>query len=200
MIVFFIRSCDCVLYTFLWLFSLYVRMIVFIMLLYDRVRFMFIWMFSLYVHMTVFIFLLYIGYAPLILVVLNTILHFIHMYSFVIIIVHCLLATLLCIIKVYCFDKPPNNHLVYVDQVLFAYWPRFFVSYHRFSLLSVSITVEYYMVHWLLFVATTTRRIFPQMIPVQVSFVIPCSVNTAFNFGVSFNLSLSLSWTLGKYC
>jgi hypothetical protein len=28
----------------------------------------------------------------------------------------------------------------------------------------------------------------------------PCSVNTAVIFGVSFSLSLSLSWTVGKYC
>jgi len=51
-------------------------------------------------------------------------LQFIYMYSFVINIVHCLLSTLLRIIKVYLFDKPAKDLLVLVDQVLFAWWPR----------------------------------------------------------------------------
>ena len=51
--------------------------------------------------MYVCIFLLYIEHAPLLSVVLHAMLQFIYMYSFVISIVHCLLSTLLHIIKVY---------------------------------------------------------------------------------------------------
>jgi hypothetical protein len=44
------------------------------------------------------------------------------------------------------------------------------------------------------------HRVLPQVKPMYISFVIPCSVSTAVSFGVSFSLSLSLSWTAGKYC
>jgi len=62
-------------------------------------------------------FYLYIQHAPLLSAVLHAMLHFIYMYSFVIITVHCLLSTLLLIIKIYCFDKPAEDLLVLVDQV-----------------------------------------------------------------------------------
>jgi len=69
------------------------------------------------------------------------------MYFLVISIVHCLLSTLLHIIKVYRFNKPAKDLLVLVYQVLFARWPRSYMSYHSFSLCSGVITVEQEMVH-----------------------------------------------------
>ena len=71
-----------------------------------------------------FFFYLHIGHGPLLSVVLHAVLQFIYMYSLVVSIVHCLLITLLHIIKVYRFDKPAKDLLVLGDQVLFARWPR----------------------------------------------------------------------------
>ena len=87
-------------------------------------------------------FLLYIEHAPLLSVVLHAILQIIFMFSFVISIVHCLLNTLLHIIKVYWFNKTAKYLLVLVDQVLFVCWPRSYMSYHGVSLLSGVFTVE----------------------------------------------------------
>ena len=75
-------------------------------------------------------FYLYIEHAPLLSVVLHAVLQFIYMCSRVISTVHCLLSTLLHIIKVYRFNKPAKDLLVLVDQVLFARWPRSYMSYH----------------------------------------------------------------------
>ena len=66
------------------------------------------------------------------------------MYSLVISIVHCLLITLLHIIKVYRFDKPAEDLLVLGDQVLFARWPRSYMSYHSFCFLGCYV-VSYYI-------------------------------------------------------
>ena len=96
----------------------------------------YIYIYSLYY------FLLYIEHAPLLLVVLHDMLQFFYMYSFIIIIVHRLLGTLLHIIKVYWLDKPAKDLLVLDDQVLFACCPRFYVSYNSFRLLSGVITLE----------------------------------------------------------
>jgi len=48
-----------------------------------------------------YFFLLYIEHAPLLSVVLHAMLQIIYIFSFVISIVHCLLNTLLLIVKVY---------------------------------------------------------------------------------------------------
>ena len=89
-----------------------------------------------------YFFKLYIEHAPLLSAVLHAMLEIIYMFSFVISIVHCLLNTLLHIIKVYCFDKPAKDLLVLVDQVVFGCWPRSYMSYHGVSLLSGVSTVE----------------------------------------------------------
>ena len=95
----------------------------------------------------IFFIYLYIGHAPLLSVVLPAVLQFIYICFRVISTVHCLLVTLLHIVKVYRFNKPAKDLLVPVDQVLFARWPRSYMLYHSFSLCSGVITVEQEMVH-----------------------------------------------------
>ena len=83
-----------------------------------------------------FFFYLYIGHAPLLSVVLPAVLQFIYICFRISSTVHCLLVTLLHIVKVYRFNKPAKDLLVLVDQVLFARWPRSYMLYHSFSLCS----------------------------------------------------------------
>ena len=75
---------------------------------------------------------LYIRLAPLLPVVLHAVLQFIYICSRVISSVHCLLVTLLHIVKVHRFNKPAKD-LMFVVQVLFARWGRSYMLYHSFG-------------------------------------------------------------------
>ena len=59
--------------------------------------------------------LLYIEHAPLPSVVLRALLQFLYMYSLVIKFIHCLLSTLLHVIKFYIFYEPVEDLLLLVD-------------------------------------------------------------------------------------
>jgi len=74
-----------------------------------------------------------------------------------------LLSSLLCTIKVYCFDKGTELLLVLRYEVLFSHWPGSYLLLNDFPLCAKVWAVEQEVVHWLVFVPAAARRFFNKM-------------------------------------